>query len=553
MHPQTSPTDDRDPTADGPTPRARRFGPGRVHLATAPLQLRAQGPPAQDALDDLPAACYRVKPDGTILYANHAFRALLGIPEDEPLASLNAVSLYADPAQPAEWMTELLAQGSLTGFEKTLVHRSGRMIWVHDNARVVEGAGGPVVEAVLVDISRQHTALRYLSEVKDRYQRLFDGSPLPMWEEDFSALASWLDTLRARGIVDLSSHLTQHPTELEFAVSLVRVVHANPGAVRYVGADTEAQLLVSLADSLSPEAHAAWIEQILAVWEGRHTLTISGQGQTLTGQPIEYVMYWVTASPQERPGFSRVVVSMVDVTARRGAERRLRELLSSKDDFITSVSHQIRTPLTSIVGFSEELAGRWDDTADSDRRESVDIIAQQAREAAAIAVDLITAAQLGGRKPDLDLMPLRLDDQVRQYLADLEATTRQGIRTNLAEAGAWADPARVRQIVRNLLSNALRYGGPTVEISTHPNGDGTSQLIVRDDGPGVPDADGHRLFDGYVAPDREPGQRTPLGLGLPMCRGLAAAMGGALTYRRRQDHTEFILELPCRPNGQGHD
>jgi signal transduction histidine kinase len=110
----------------------------------------------------------------------------------------------------------------------------------------------------------------------------------------------------------------------------------------------------------------------------------------------------------------------------------------------------------------------------------------------------------------------------------------------------WADPTRTRQIVRNLLTNALRYGGTEVVIEARSD-DAVTVLSVRDDGVGLPQSEWTRIFEPYQRAHDRPTQPASIGLGLTVSRQLARAMGGDLTYRASETGSVFELTLPCGP------
>ncbi len=123
--------------------------------------------------------------------------------------------------------------------------------------------------------------------------------------------------------------------------------------------------------------------------------------------------------------------------------------------------------------------------------------------------------------------------------------------TVLEPARAWADATRVRQILRNLLTNAFRYGGNSVEISVrHLNG--SVRITVSDDGPGIPVGDREQIFQPYQRAHNATGQPASVGLGLTISRQLARLMGGDLTYRHEEGRSSFDLALPpTRPETPG--
>ena len=126
--------------------------------------------------------------------------------------------------------------------------------------------------------------------------------------------------------------------------------------------------------------------------------------------------------------------------------------------------------------------------------------------------------------------------------------TRVGatITTNVPDAAVWADPLRVRQILRNLVSNALRHGGPTVRIEGRVHGD-RLELAVIDDGPGVPAKKVDRLFTRFVHEGDEALTVGSVGLGLAVVKALADGMEGEVRYRRADGWTSFEVALPLAP------
>ncbi len=111
------------------------------------------------------------------------------------------------------------------------------------------------------------------------------------------------------------------------------------------------------------------------------------------------------------------------------------------------------------------------------------------------------------------------------------------------DAKVLADPLRFRQIMRNLLTNAKRYGGEQVSI-LQAHGPVTTVLSVFDDGPGVPADEMEAIFEPYYRAGTSPGIQGSVGMGLSVARQLAELMDGTLTYHRVDDHSEFRLSLP---------
>ena len=113
-------------------------------------------------------------------------------------------------------------------------------------------------------------------------------------------------------------------------------------------------------------------------------------------------------------------------------------------------------------------------------------------------------------------------------------------------SGDWStdDPVRVRQIFRNLLANADRYGGPRIIVRVDRFGD-VYALSVIDDGSGIPETERERIFDPYCRAHNQVGRTESVGLGLTVSRQLARLMNGDLSYDYRSGHSIFTVTLPA--------
>jgi signal transduction histidine kinase len=229
-------------------------------------------------------------------------------------------------------------------------------------------------------------------------------------------------------------------------------------------------------------------------------------------------------------------------------KNRLEQAAASKDQFIASVSHELRTPLTAIVGLSHELTtnGLLFETAEYG--EFVRLIADQSLELSNIVDDLLVAARADSGTLQLEPSLVDLSELVESAVqTQFAQSSREYPEVSVPRRGdafTWADPFRVRQIVRNLLQNAERYGGDDVEITIERRGL-TPAVVVSDNGPGVPPGSENAIFDAYERAHGPVVQPGSVGLGLAVARQLARLMGGDLTYQRRLDRTEFVLSLPA--------
>jgi signal transduction histidine kinase len=224
---------------------------------------------------------------------------------------------------------------------------------------------------------------------------------------------------------------------------------------------------------------------------------------------------------------------------------RLENMIRAKDMFIASVSHELRTPLTAVLGFASELA------ADSPRLTAVEIssaasiIAEQAADLSAIIEDLLVAARVDIQGVNVVMENVEIVDEINAVIRVMKPADRSRIQGPiLGTASARADHLRVRQIVRNLLNNAVRHGGPniTIELETW---DDFSTVAVVDDGPGIPPEIQNRMFEPYFHGVGDAGQPQSIGLGLAVSKFLARLMNGDVDLVPHPSGTAVRLSLPA--------
>lgn len=241
-----------------------------------------------------------------------------------------------------------------------------------------------------------------------------------------------------------------------------------------------------------------------------------------------------------------VVVSR-DVTAERDA-------LRGRDELVASVSHELRTPLTAILGYLD-LAIEDPDTPDAVRA-NLDVAERNAERLLQIVADILASSRSSPSSLGASLTPGLVDASEIVRAAATDAVTRAAARaitvdtTGLEPAPVWADALRLRQVVDNLVSNAITYNkdGGTVRVGTAS--DGTwSWILVRDTGIGISEADRSRLFHRFYKAG-EP-RRAGTGLGLAITRDIVRAHGGEIGLHSTPGAgSTFIVKLPAsRPEG----
>lgn len=228
---------------------------------------------------------------------------------------------------------------------------------------------------------------------------------------------------------------------------------------------------------------------------------------------------------------------------REAATEHLEELIRSKDQFLASVSHELRTPLTAVVGFNEILRDSKDSLSLEEREELLETVVRQGSDLTNIVNDLLVAARADIGKLNVTAVSINVRAQAAQVL---EAFAGDGV-AQLQVVGdaerAIGDPDRTRQIIRNLVSNAIRYGGDTISVEASSDEE-YAYLTVSDSGDPIPAQDHERIFEAYQRAHDARGVTGSIGLGLAISRQLARLMHGDVAYHHTGTQSVFTLSLP---------
>ncbi|MFL5994697.1 MAG: ATP-binding protein [Streptomyces sp.] len=243
----------------------------------------------------------------------------------------------------------------------------------------------------------------------------------------------------------------------------------------------------------------------------------------------------------------RVVVALRDTEARRRTERSHAEL-------IATVAHELRSPLTSVKGFTATLLAKWERFTDDQKRlmlETVDADADRVTRLIAELLDIsrIDSGRLEVRRQPVDI-GAAVGRHIQAYVAAGLAADRFLLRIEQPLPALWADPDKIDQVLSNLLENAVRHGEGTVTIDITPTespreGEGhenaATSVTVSDEGPGIPEESMNRVFTRFWRGSKRGGT----GLGLYIVKGIVEAHGGTITVGRGpQGGAEFRFTLP---------
>ena len=246
-----------------------------------------------------------------------------------------------------------------------------------------------------------------------------------------------------------------------------------------------------------------------------------------------------------------VATAVQNIRAYEAERRRVEELarLSQlRADFVSLVSHELRSPMAAVIGAARTLQDRWRMLTAGQRESFLALIGDETSRLAELVGDVLDTSRIEAgtfsyRFEEVDLGRL-VDEAVEAAVfAQQEVAVVSAVRTGLPAIRG--DRARLRQVLGNLIENAVKYSpeGGEVRVSAAA-GNGAVKIAVKDSGPGIPRAQQERIFEKFGRADVEGGSKPGTGLGLFIARSIAEAHGGSAAVTSAPGDTTFTVTLP---------
>ncbi|MCU1676548.1 MAG: histidine kinase [Frankiales bacterium] len=258
----------------------------------------------------------------------------------------------------------------------------------------------------------------------------------------------------------------------------------------------------------------------------------------LPGQPPRDLL--VAATYQRHPDgrLEALVLSLRDASARDRQDR-------SRADLISTVAHELRSPLTGVKGFAATLLAKWDRFNDDQRKLMIQTIDADADRVTRLISELLDVSRIDAGRLELRRQVVDIEAVARSVLDRHVAAGESPDRFVLVSTGdlpeMWADPDKVRQVFGNLIENGLRHGEGVLTVSIQPEGTGAA-VTVADEGPGIPPEVVSRVFTKFWRDSKRGGT----GLGLYIVKGLVEAHGGAIQVTSGPEGgAQFRFTLPA--------
>jgi PAS domain S-box-containing protein len=473
-------------------------------------------------------------PRGPILDANRSISRLLGYSRDELLAMTFHDLTHLADLEAAIEAARRVASGEVDVhiFEKRWLRQDGQTVWSDVTLNPVRGSAGETLclIAQVQDITARKAAEAAMRESEARFRALVQNDPDVILIVD--------DTMRATFV--------------------------SPSARDVFGVPPET-LLGPLAPALR-FIHPADLEGALARFEG-----LAGRPGAVATAEVrikrrgqDWRWFLITAANRrDAPGIDGYLLNLRDITDRKEAALALEAALDtqrtaiaelewlnqSKSRFLSTISHEFRTPLTAIIGYSEFLVANAGDSVAV--AEDAAVIHREASRLNRMVDDVLLLDRVDAGRLPLQREPLAINTLVEDVVDTFRPLTeRHQVVLALADDlhAVEGDRDRMLQAITNLVSNAVKYspGGGEITIATRNHGDEVL-LTVQDQGLGIAPADLPRVFDRFERVESgNAGRIWGTGLGLSIVREIAALHGGRVWVESEPGiGSTFFLSLPA--------
>jgi two-component system cell cycle sensor histidine kinase/response regulator CckA len=437
--------------------------------------------------------------------------------------------------------------------EYRMVTRDGRIKWIAASwGPMLDESGRQVgVQGRERDVTHRRMTEETLRVREERYRALFEDSPFPMWEEDFSQVKEFLDGLKSRGVTDIRAHLWAHRADAEECVRRIRVLDVNRAAREFYGAPRD-QLLGDLNRICDDAAYEVICEEMGVLSSHSSTYRTEFETQTLRGEQRTVTMI-VSIEPSHQD-WSRVIVSFFDITDHKRLEEEVlqSQKLESLGRLAGGVAHDFNNLLMIISGYSDLLLG--DPALAPNVRSGLTQIRNAGQRGAELTQQLLAFSRKQIGQP----RPVSLNSLIRESQSMLQRVIGEDIELVFRlDPAIWtirADPGQLHQVLMNLVVNAREAmpGGGLLTIETcnesEPAGD-FARLSVSDTGVGMDDRTRRHVFEPFFTTKS---MSKGNGLGLATVFGVVTQAGGHLAVSSEPGKgSVFSLSFP-RINAPAH-
>ncbi|KXS44869.1 MAG: multi-sensor signal transduction histidine kinase [Methanolobus sp. T82-4] len=483
--------------------------------------------------NNVPVGIFRTDSSGKVLSVNPEMAHIVGCdsPEEakEHYTDLGK-QLYVNSERREEFVKMLKKEGSVQNFEYEAQRKDGKRLWLLMNAKIsAEAENGFVIDGFTMDITERKMADFRIRESEEKFRAIFEQAATGICQADLEG----------------------------------KIIQFNDRFCKITGYPAEELMKVNFRDITHPDDLPKELELVAEVVAGkRKNYSIEKRYLHKSGSSVWVsVNVSIVSSSEGRPLYFLAVAE--DIAERKEAEEQmLRARLAAeeanryKNELLANANHELRTPLSSIIGFSDIILSDMSDNLNQSQKKYLSHVNQSGKLLLKVISKMLDISRIESGGMDLHFEKFRPGPMVEEVIQGIESmasikniTLNVDMDTDIQEMTA--DKGKVQAILYNLLENSLKFTPSKGEVTLKIREKGEYlQISVTDNGIGIQDKDIDRIFDPFVQVDGSSTRKQGgTGLGLMLVKEYASMHNGEVSVKSEYGRgSTFIFTIPVAPN-----
>ncbi|MCF6169006.1 PAS domain-containing hybrid sensor histidine kinase/response regulator [Lutibacter sp.] len=531
---------------------------------------------------------------GNIEYTNPKFTELTGFQPEEVIGK-DSIVLNLKPQNKKDFkdLLNTIKSGNIWKGQFDSFTKDGLLYWVQITITPLKNCEGEIINylAILEDITEKKNDEKKLKEAyqiiqkneeylknknkelklitnelskknnlvvesKNRFHKLFEQSPVSLWEEDFSKIKLLLNK-KKKEIKNLKEYLNHNPDFVTQCLSNLKVLNVNDFTLRLLGIKKKDELINNFNKNFNNKTIETFKNTLLAIASDKKEFTSETEFVKGNGEIIKAI---IKLNVIEKSSIA--IVSIINISEIKKiqyeltkAKEKAEESDRLKTEFLNNMSHEIRTPMNGILGFSQLLNNP--DLDFKKRNNFINIIQNSGTQLLHIIDDIIEISRLGTKQVKVNEEKVCLNDVILELFSIFDIKAKENktpiyLKKALSDKQStiFTDKTKLNKILSNLLENALKFTNKGfIEFGYYLENNNDIVIYIKDTGIGIKKEKQHLIFERFTQAEKKLTKKVGgLGLGLSIAKENTELLGGKISVKSNINAgATFFIKIPHKP------
>ena len=387
-----------------------------------------------------------------------------------------------------------------------------------------------------------------LAEERSRFRKLFENSPISIWEEDFSDVFKYINDLKHKGIENFRTYFNENQDEIIKCVKKVNILNINETTVKMFNAKNKEELLKNLDSVFTEKSLESFKYQLLRIAAGDTEFEGECINATLDGKEINVFLKWLV-TPEHEDTYDNVLVNIIDITDQKKAEEDRLRLYNEAENankelknFAYMVSHDLNAPLRAISSLAEWISEDYAEKLDEDGIDQLNLLQDRVKILHDLLEGILEYSRAGRIEEEDEKLDLnKIISETIDILSPPESFKFQ-IDKNFPEV--IFGPTKITKVLHNIISNSIKYMDKpdgVIEIGFKKENKFIT-ISIKDNGPGIEEKHFNRIFEMFQTIGSK---STNKGIGLTTAKRIVQNNGGEIWLESEVEKgSTFFVMLP---------